>query len=692
LLPQPLPPGIPYVAAFTTYDDLIERKILSQPEKQQVRLSTDDVRVLYDAKCADQNLKPSWNREMRFLELISTSCRGQHFVLRENALGARTAEAVARVLASNETFTVVDLSGNRIKDEGARALASLLTANDMIVHLGLRSNDIGPDGIVALCDALRGNVTLTSLDLGGIRGINRNHVGGRGAEALGNLLATNAVLHSLDVSSNGLGLEGCGLVAAGLQQNHALRRLYLASNNIGPDGCRLLASVVQDCRLELLDLRRNSIGDVGAAHVAAAFKPGTDGGEAIVTLMLEHNEIREAGARALAPTVRTSQSLRHLYLSHNNMGPGLAVVFEALRDNRKLQSLHAVQTGIQEAEAKALAKSLEGGSGLEHLDISRNRMPDSAGVALFKALTHNGRLQHLNAAGCSLGNETATALASMMRYNKDLTSISLKQNLFSGAVGDVILEELKAHPHVRSLDLAYNDIPYLSQTGIHAALARNVELWKGGEGERWAKKVNDLAFAKKELFQVDEDIVSERRACAEKQDELARRRETARGQAEMNRRVLRELEEKLAGVKAVFSGRQDTYRRHEDEIIQSRQKMEGRVTQLNRRIDAERERTERLIKDAERLRKQLRQAEEQQAVALKPMMKELEAVDAERQSDLADARWQAEITEEFQQRLLVLERALKVAPDRRAKAAAAAGSGNPSANPTPRRPPSAKKS
>jgi Ran GTPase-activating protein (RanGAP) involved in mRNA processing and transport len=689
LLPQPLPPGIPYVASFTTYDDLIDRRILAQPEKQQVRLTTDDVRLLYDAKCADQNLKPSWNREMRFLELISTSCRGQHFVLRENALGARTAEAVARVLATNETFTVLDLSGNRIKDEGARAVAGLLNSNDMLVHLGLKSNDIGPDGIVHLCDALHGNCSLTSLDLGGIRGINRNHVGGRGAEALGNLLATNAVLHTLDVSSNGLGLEGCGLVAAGLAQNHALRRLYLSSNNVGPDGCRLLASVLQDCRLELLDLRRNAIGDAGAAHIAAAFKAGTDGGEHILTLMLEHNEIREAGARALAPMVRTNQSLKHLYLSQNNLGPGLCAIFEALRDNRKMKSLHVVQSGIQENEAKALAKSLEGGSGLEHLDISRNRMPDSAGVAIFRALTHNGKLQHLNLGGCSLANETAAALAAMMRYNKDLTHINLRQNLLAGPVGDVILEELKAHHHVRTLDLAYNDIPYLAQTGIQAALAKNLEIWKAGEGSRWSKKVDDLAFAKKELFQVDEDIVSERRACAEKQDDLGRRRETARGQAEMNRRVLRELEEKLAGVKAVFNGRQETYRRHEEEVMASRQKMEGKATQLNRRIDAERERAERLVKDTERLRKQLKQAEEQQAVALRPVLKDYEAADAERESFLADALWQAEITEEFEQRLLVLERALHVAPDRRAKAAAAGA--DHSAKATPRRPGSAKR-
>src|SRR5262249_9498717 len=43
LLPQPLPQGIPYVANFTTFDELLRRNILQQPIDAQVHLGTEDV-------------------------------------------------------------------------------------------------------------------------------------------------------------------------------------------------------------------------------------------------------------------------------------------------------------------------------------------------------------------------------------------------------------------------------------------------------------------------------------------------------------------------------------------------------------------------------------------------------------------------------------------------------------------------
>jgi Ran GTPase-activating protein (RanGAP) involved in mRNA processing and transport len=664
VLPQPLPPGIPYVAAFTTYDDLIDRRILHQPQNRQVRLSTQDVRLMYDAKCADQGLKPNWAREMRFLELLSSSCRGQQFVLRENGLGAQTADAIAKVLAHSEAFTVLDLSGNRIKDEGAKSIAALFTNNDILVHLGLKSNDIGADGIVALCEALSRSATLTSLDLGGIRGINRNHVGGRGAEALGTLLATNQVLHALDISSNGLGLEGCGLVASGLQHNRALRKLFLASNNIGPDGSRLLASVLQQSHLEVVDLRRNDIGDVGAAHIAAAFQPGSEGGEHIVELHLEDNAIRDVGCRAIATMMRTNQSLKSLHLSHNNLGPGLTTFFEFLRDNRKLREVTLVQCGLQEKEAEVLAKALESGCWLASIDVSRNRMSDVAGTKIFNALAINGKMTSISAAGCSFGNNTAKALANTLRTNTALTSINLRQNMLSGSVGDALLEELKSNPRVRMLDLSYNDIPYLSQSGISAVIQRNNDAWKKGEGRRLESEIEELDFAQRELFQVEEDIVSERRGITEKQDENTRRKETGRGQTENHRRILKELEEKLAAEKAVVAGKQEHFRSIEDSIQLERTKMEQKVSQLNRRLDMERERIEKLGKDTDKTRKAQKHAQEQQDLELRPLAHEYEVADSERQNELADAKWQAELVAEMELRVLALEKSLGVAPDR----------------------------
>jgi Ran GTPase-activating protein (RanGAP) involved in mRNA processing and transport len=682
VLPQPLPPGIPYVATFTTYDDLIDRKILSQPSNRQVRLSTNDVRLMYDAKCADQCLKPTWGREMRFLELISTCCRGQQFVLRETGLGPRSAAAIARVLEHSDVFTVLDLSGNRLKDEGAISLAQLLTTNDILVRLGLRSNDIGSDGITALCDALQRNVTLTSLDLGGIRGINRNHMGGRGADALGTLLTQTSVLHTLDISSNGLGVEGCGLIAAGLSTNKTLRRLDLSNNNIGADGCRLLSSVLKDSQLDTLDIRRNDIGDVGAAFIAAAYAAGI-GSETIMELHLEDNNIREAGCRSLAPMLRTTPSLKLLSLSHNNMGPGHAVFFECLRDNRKLRQLLLVDTGLPEASGPMLAKALEApASVLELLDISRNRLSDPTGAQILSALASNHRLQSFHAAGCSFANGAGTALIRSLKSNSSLTSINLKQNLLSGSIGDQLLEELKGLTHIRSLVLTYNDIPYQAMSGINAILQRNNDAWRKDEGRRLEGEIEQLSYAQKDLFQTEEDIVSERRAITEKQDDKARRAETIRGQEENFRRLLRELDDKFQLERAEYNAKQDNLRARELALHQERQQRQANADRLSRKIDDQKNQCEKMLKQADRLRHQLKALGENQAAELKPIQVVFDNADTERRSELEDAKWQAEAVVELEMRILAIRRSLGHAPDAKAKGKE---TDKPSGSKTPRK-------
>src|SRR5690606_5437942 len=131
-------------------------------------------------------------------------------------------------------------------------------------RLDLRSNDIGGKGGEALFENLLENQTLTSLDLSGLSGINRNHIGVRGASMLSKLLSVNRILYDLNLGSNGLGVEGIKLLCKGLKDNHAIRVLDISSNNIGAHGCELLAKVFEHCKLRKLVMERNQIGDAGA--------------------------------------------------------------------------------------------------------------------------------------------------------------------------------------------------------------------------------------------------------------------------------------------------------------------------------------------------------------------------------------------------------------------------------------------
>ena len=113
--------------------------------------------------------------------------------------------------ANLTALTSLDLTGNRIGDEGAQALKGLVN----LTRLDMAGNEIGAAG----APALEGLVNLTRLDLAG------NEIGDEGAPALKGLVN----LTSLDLSYNNIGAEG----AQALKGLVNLTSLDLAGNEVG---------------------------------------------------------------------------------------------------------------------------------------------------------------------------------------------------------------------------------------------------------------------------------------------------------------------------------------------------------------------------------------------------------------------------------------------------------------------------
>ncbi len=78
----------------------------------------------------------------------------------------REAQYLAAVLRVNSTLTRVDVSVNRIGDEGAIYLAQALRVNRTLKSLNLSHNFIRADGLFAIAEALKGNTSLEDIDIG----------------------------------------------------------------------------------------------------------------------------------------------------------------------------------------------------------------------------------------------------------------------------------------------------------------------------------------------------------------------------------------------------------------------------------------------------------------------------------------------------------------------------------------------
>eukprot|EP01012_Entosiphon_sulcatum_P064771 TRINITY_DN93621_c0_g1_i1.p1 TRINITY_DN93621_c0_g1~~TRINITY_DN93621_c0_g1_i1.p1 ORF type:complete len:418 (+),score=88.88 TRINITY_DN93621_c0_g1_i1:71-1324(+) len=86
--------------------------------------------------------------------------------LSNNVIGSEGAVALAQRLSNASTIARLDLSFNGIGDEGASAIvAAMESGRSSVVSVDLSYNGLSNEGVTALVDAIRGNTSITSLNV-----------------------------------------------------------------------------------------------------------------------------------------------------------------------------------------------------------------------------------------------------------------------------------------------------------------------------------------------------------------------------------------------------------------------------------------------------------------------------------------------------------------------------------------------
>ena len=105
--------------------------------------------------------------------------------------------------------------------------------------LNMLFNDIGEEGAAELTAALRGNTTVTSLD------ISHNGIGDGGALHVAELLKLNTTLQSINLGGNDIGEAGAKALDDALNSNETLRTLDLSENeDISDTACASIEEAV----------------------------------------------------------------------------------------------------------------------------------------------------------------------------------------------------------------------------------------------------------------------------------------------------------------------------------------------------------------------------------------------------------------------------------------------------------------
>ncbi|KAI9149835.1 Leucine-rich repeat-containing protein 45 [Blastocladiella emersonii ATCC 22665] len=295
---------------------------------------------------------------------------------------------------------VLRLAGQAIDRKTMKALAAVLEKDSRFRSIVLADAFLGDDGTIAVTKALRENPYVARLDLRG------NSIQLEGGLAVAAFLKATRSLEELVLEWNALGLwdEVMGALGDALAINTSLRTLDLRNNKIGPAGTELLAQGLRTNRTLLtLDMRWNNSGWLGGTALATLFQFNST----LTALDAVGNDIPD-------PTLRTI----HVALDRNA---------RATRQARDAVRMHDALQGAHAAHAEALAR-------VQH-DLA-DREKDVARLARALAAAENETDQARDATRAAEAR-TATvakerdALASTLREAQDAAETTRTAHLAS---------------------------------------------------------------------------------------------------------------------------------------------------------------------------------------------------------------------------------------------------------------------
>jgi len=166
----------------------------------------------------------------------------------------------------------LDLSLNKIGDEGGMAIGHVLKDNFGLRKINLSNTDIGDDTIVSICSSLKQVI------------IEENNINNKPQSKLKKMISQSSILTddsqasttstitTLMLNNNNITSKSCPILASLLSISPRIKKLTLINNNIGDEGIKILCteglnSYENTGSLEILDLSKNNITFEGFKYI-----------------------------------------------------------------------------------------------------------------------------------------------------------------------------------------------------------------------------------------------------------------------------------------------------------------------------------------------------------------------------------------------------------------------------------------
>jgi len=381
-----------------------------------------------------------------------------------NPLGDDGAVNLSEFLCKHDMLphlTHLDLSDCKIGNKGASAIAEALLVKKDLKNLKMIKNPFSA-GLELLVKNLSYNPNIEELDISKVNGTFANG----GYESLGKLIKLTVSLKSLNLWKI-TGLSISDEVFLRLKKNKTLKKLDLAETRF--DKFEKLGEALAENRvLESLELEGNGIKGDHIHQLLEKIKKEKDGKFSLKELNLSNNSLNiidnlyPQRHKSIGNLLKIANNLVKLNLSRCGLSRDqMVTIGEALSPQYKLPltELNLSRNALVKNAIKPLVDGLQNNTVLKKLDLSGNLLGVLGGNLIASVIEKNKGLETLNLFGCFIEIEGGISVIKALESNKTLKNIDLGLNRIRSRGALQLVKSLPNNSTIERLGLKFNHIP-----------------------------------------------------------------------------------------------------------------------------------------------------------------------------------------------------------------------------------------
>ena len=226
----------------------------------------------------------------------------------------------------------------------------------------------------------------------------------------GLLLPDVKSLETLDLQNQHLGTTEAYVIALCIKNNNSLRHLNVSNNEISEKAALALVNSFKDKQMKTVELANCSLGTDSAKAIAEYVNCSSS----LTMLDTRQNAIDYKSAEQLASAVfncKTIDNFNGLLLS----------------ELKSRETLDLQNQSLGTTEAYVIALCIKDNNSLRHLNVSNNEISEKAALALVNSFKDK-QMKTVELANCSLGTDSAKAIAEYVNCSSSLTMLDTRRN------------------------------------------------------------------------------------------------------------------------------------------------------------------------------------------------------------------------------------------------------------------------